>query len=171
MSQLDDWIAKHAKIQMQKALYYHFVTSSDSHFDTDPSEFSDNPKPLPHADPIDSDNNTGPNRLSQEDTKLCIDLMSRTIDYFTPILFTPPATSHMACTDVFADTWMSLVIQPAIENDGVYKPLETLESLKGIDWGKLGLCDACVREKQQEWTDEQLVIWKAMDGWLGLASP
>lgn len=94
--------------------------------------------------------------------------MTSLIDYFTPILFTPPATPHMACTDVFADTWMPLVIQPAIENDGVYKPLETLEEMKDIDWTKHGLCESCVREKYEEWTEEQGNIWLAMDKWLGL---
>jgi hypothetical protein len=92
--------------------------------------------------------------------------MTNIIEYFTPILFTPPATPHMACTDVFAETWMTLVIQPALESDAVYKPLETLERMKSVDWAEKGLCPACVREKREEWTVEQEVIWKRVDGWL-----
>jgi hypothetical protein len=92
--------------------------------------------------------------------------MTRLISHFTPILFTPDATPHMECTDVFADTWMSLVIQPAIEDDGVYKPLETLQRMKEIDWANYGLCASCVVEKKEEWTGEQRRVWELMDGWI-----
>ncbi|CAA7271150.1 unnamed protein product [Cyclocybe aegerita] len=106
--------------------------------------------------------------LSPADAETCMTLMTRLIEHFTPILFTPAATPHMACTDVFADTWMPLVIEPALADDGVYKPLETLERMKGIDWAKRGLCAECVLEKQEEWTEEQRVVWKHMDQWLGI---
>lgn len=76
----------------------------------------------------------------------------------------------MACTDSFAETWMTLVIQPALESDGVYKPLETLEQMKNIDWAKKGLCPSCVREKREEWIEEQKLIWKRVDDWLELGS-
>jgi hypothetical protein len=92
--------------------------------------------------------------------------MTGIVDHFTPILFTPATTSHMSCTDVFADTWMSLVIQPALENDGVYKPLETLQYIKDIDWAKFGLCTHCVIAKQAEWTGEQADVWEKIDGWV-----
>ncbi|KAH9484567.1 hypothetical protein JR316_0004049 [Psilocybe cubensis] len=108
--------------------------------------------------------------LSPADSRTCLNLMNRLIDHFTPILFTPPATSHMECTDVFAETWMPLVIQPAIENDGVYKPLETLQRNKEIDWVKRGMCASCVAEKVEEWSEEQRSIWKMMDEWLELPS-
>ncbi|KAJ6609247.1 hypothetical protein B0H10DRAFT_2065194 [Mycena sp. CBHHK59/15] len=90
--------------------------------------------------------------LSPLDSQRCLRLMTHLIDHFSPILFTAPATPHMACTDVFADTWMKLVIQPAIEDEGVYKPLETLERIK----------------KNQEWSEEQESIWRSTDQWLGL---
>ncbi|KAJ7104065.1 hypothetical protein B0H15DRAFT_5836 [Mycena belliarum] len=106
--------------------------------------------------------------LSPRDSQRCMSLMTHLIDHFSPILFTPPATPHMACTDVFADTWMNLVIQPAIDDEGVYKPLETLERIKGVDWGDCGLCSACVSEKNAEWTEEQETLWRLMDQWLGL---
>ncbi len=92
--------------------------------------------------------------------------MNSIIDHFTPILFTPPATSHMECTDVFADKWMPLVIQPALEDDGVYKPLETLERIKGINWIGEGLCVSCCDEKKTEWTEEQANVWDLIDTWL-----
>lgn len=92
--------------------------------------------------------------------------MNNLISHFTPILFTAPAASHMECTDVFAGNWMSNVIQPAIDTDGVYRPLETLQRIKEIDWEKLGLCSSCVAEKKQEWSEEQRSIWNLMDSWL-----
>lgn len=92
--------------------------------------------------------------------------MTRVIDHFTPILFTPATTRHMACTDVFADTWMNLVISPALEDDGVYKPIETLERLKRIEWAQRGLCAECTREKREEWTEEQEAIWALVEKWL-----
>jgi hypothetical protein len=92
--------------------------------------------------------------------------MTQIIDHFTPILFTPPATPHMSCTDVFADTWMSLVISPAIENDGVYKPIETLEQMKEINWSSHGLCNACIVEKREEWSEEQVKVWALVGKWL-----
>ncbi|KIM36472.1 hypothetical protein M413DRAFT_290701 [Hebeloma cylindrosporum] len=104
--------------------------------------------------------------LSKKDAETCMSLMTRLISHFTPILFTPGATPHMGCTDVFADTWMSLVIQPAIEDDGVYKPIETLQRMKQIDWSSYGLCDSCVAEKKEEWTDEQRRVWELMDEWI-----
>jgi len=72
----------------------------------------------------------------------------------------------MECTDVFADTWMTHVIQPALESDGVYKPLETLETIKSRDWTKDGLCVDCHKDKLDEWTEEQETVWKLMDNWL-----
>ena len=68
--------------------------------------------------------------------------------------------------DVFADMWMSVVIQPALQNGGVYKPLETLQNIIDIGWGKLGLCVSCVTEKRAEWTREQEGIWEMMDKWV-----
>ncbi|KAG6865149.1 hypothetical protein C0991_004831 [Blastosporella zonata] len=126
---------------MRKALYYHFVTSPESPFDASSETASPEASPAPET----LSAVAHPRPLSPADAKLCTQLMERLIDYFTPVLFTPPATPHMACTDVFADTWMSLVIQPAIEDDGVYKPLETLERIKSIDWAKAGLCKAAGR--------------------------
>ena len=104
--------------------------------------------------------------LSRGDAEICMTLMTRLIEHFTPILFTPAATLHIECTDVFADTWMPLIIQPALDNNGVYKPLETLERMKSIDWAKEGLCPSCVVEKREEWSEEQRIVWKLMDSWL-----
>ncbi|KAG6845268.1 hypothetical protein H0H87_011677 [Tephrocybe sp. NHM501043] len=159
---------------MRKALYYYFVTSPGSQFDASSGAAESPDDHSPSPPPSVSETGTAsaaPSRpLSPADAKLCTQLMEQIINHFTPILFTPPATPHMACTDVFADTWMPLVIQPAIEDDGVYKPLETLERIKNIDWGKAGLCAACVKEKAEEWSEEQQNIWTMMDTWVGLVS-
>jgi hypothetical protein len=92
--------------------------------------------------------------------------MTSIIEYFTPILFTPAVGRHMSCTDIFADSWMVLVIQPALENDAVYKPLETLHYISKLDWAAHGICDPCLREKRQEWRAEQEAIWSRIDDWL-----
>ncbi|KAF9450268.1 hypothetical protein P691DRAFT_726395 [Macrolepiota fuliginosa MF-IS2] len=105
-------------------------------------------------------------RSAPNDMKLCKRLMARVIEHFTPILFTPATTPHMACTDVFADTWMNSVILPAIEDNGVYKPIETLERIKELAWAQHGLCASCVVEKREEWTEEQENVWQLVEKWL-----
>ncbi|KAL0574152.1 hypothetical protein V5O48_007815 [Marasmius crinis-equi] len=93
-------------------------------------------------------------------------IMPRLIDQFTPIIFTPPPTSHMECTDIVADRWMSLVITPALEDGGTGKPLEVLHAMKGLEWEKEGVCTDCARDKKDEWTEEQRTIWRLLDGWI-----
>jgi hypothetical protein len=143
---------------------YSLVTTSN--FDTESDEVDVGPV-LQQPSPM-RGRESPPNTriLSSADAQRCKRLMTSIMDHFTPILFTPETTSHMACTDVFADTWMPLVIQPAIENDGVYKPLETLQYIIDIDWGKHGLCASCVVEKRAEWKKEQEGIWKNVDDWI-----
>ncbi|KAH7924742.1 hypothetical protein BV22DRAFT_1012631 [Leucogyrophana mollusca] len=153
---------------VRKGIFYSLVTTSD--FEPDESELT---SPVPSGSPAAQ---SGPTvilpPLSQRhvlppaDVDRCRNLMTGIVEHFTPILFTPPATPHMACTDVFADKWMLLVIQPALTSDGVYKPLEMLEEIKAINWEEQGLCPACVREKREEWTQEQVDVWKNMDAWL-----
>ncbi|KAF8801685.1 hypothetical protein BYT27DRAFT_7114369 [Phlegmacium glaucopus] len=168
--------------RVRKAILYSLVTTTD--FDaTDSSNTQDSSTPSKADEPngnaiitsigVDqaasatvSENFVPYPVLSRSDAEICMTLMTRFIEHFTPILFTPAATPHMECTDVFADTWMSLVIQPALNNDGVYKPLETLERLKSIDWAKEGLCPSCVVEKREEWSEEQRIVWRLMDSWL-----
>lgn len=166
-------------IKMRKAVYYMLVASSDYNFDSE----TDSTKVLldteAGSDPpyVQQDKTTKAEQsesyphqriLSQIDAKRCTRLMTCLIDHFTPILFTPPAASHRSCTDIFAETWMSLVIQPGLENDGVYKPLETLQRMKDTDWEKEGLCQSCVKDKHSAWTEEQRNIWDSMDEWLKL---
>ena len=74
----------------------------------------------------------------------------------------------MACTDVFAEKWMPLVIQPALEDNGLCRPLETLDRIIAIDWATEGLCAECVRDKTEEWRGEQRDVWARMDDWLRL---
>ncbi|KAJ6531883.1 hypothetical protein B0H19DRAFT_1189089 [Mycena capillaripes] len=177
---------------IQKGLLYSLVTSTN--FDTEDTEKAEEdlnssdrgllqpekPDVQGNTDPLNgsdaalqfavADSPSGAHKyvLSPLDSQRCMRLMTHFIEHFSPILFTPPATPHMACTDVFADTWMTLVIKPAIDDEGVYKPLETLERIKHVDWAKAGLCSACVLEKNAEWTEEQETIWRLMDQWLGL---
>lgn len=61
---------------------------------------------------------------------------------------------------------MSLVIEPALDNGGVYKPLETLQDIIDICWDEHGLCATCVNEKRDEWHREQQNVWEKVDGWL-----
>lgn len=63
---------------------------------------------------------------------------------------------------------MPLVIQPALENNGLCRPLETLQTIMDLDWESHGLCKECVRDKREEWKKEQTAVWEKMDYWLGL---
>ncbi|ESK81750.1 hypothetical protein Moror_16744 [Moniliophthora roreri MCA 2997] len=128
----------------QKPLLYYLVTQS--HLDAFPSWIK----------PAEID------RITEQ----VMALMQRLIDQFTPILFTPPATSHMECTDIVADRWMGLVITPALNEGGTGKPLEELERMKRLDWEKEGVCASCAKDKRDEWTEEQQTIWKLLDGWI-----
>jgi len=138
---------------IQKGIYYSLVTTTDF----EPSS--------------DATNDELPSKtiaLTPTDVVRCRNLMNDIVEHFTPVLFEPPVTPHMACTNVLADKWFPLVIQSAIAGDSVYKPLEALEQLKQIDWGAEGLCAACVREKREEWTNEQEEVWEKVDAWLKL---
>ncbi|KAF8171879.1 hypothetical protein BJ912DRAFT_1025103 [Pholiota molesta] len=135
----------------RKAILYSLVTTTE--FEVSESS-------------VDPSNTDSARVLSAADSRICTALMTRLIEHFTPTLFTAPAASHMTCTDAFAGSWLPLVIQPAIENDGVYKPLETLQRIKEIDWEAHGLCSSCTIEKREEWTEEQRNIWDLIDSWL-----
>ncbi|KAJ2923759.1 hypothetical protein H1R20_g13341, partial [Candolleomyces eurysporus] len=131
--------------------------------------------------------------LSPQDLTLLRTLLGKLIAHFTPILFTPStSSSHMECTETFADHWMPLVILPSlVESDSdeggsgeldekrtrtartiisVYKPLESLETIKSINWQEKGLCQECVKEKKEEWSDEQKVVWEKFGEWVEEAS-
>ena len=157
------------ELQIRKGVLYSLVTTSN--FDTETEDTTNLsthaalPAQVPNSTPAAPILVRG-HVLSASDARTCRGLMKGIMEHFTPILFTPTTTSHMACTDVFAETWMQLVIQPAIENDGVYKPLETLQSIIDIDWGYHGLCSSCVVEKRAEWRKEQEDIWEKIDNWI-----
>lgn len=149
--------------QIQKGILYSLVTTSN--FDTETDEVAGNAT-IPADGPTVAPPISLGHSLSPSDAQRCQRLVKNMMDHFTPILFTVGTTSHMACTDVLADTWMPLVIQPALANDGVYKPLETLQSIIDIDWAKHGLCELCIIEKRAEWQGEQEDIWERMNGWV-----
>jgi len=131
---------------VQKQLYYTLTTTSD----IGTEDHTEDLHPL----------------LDPTLVKRCKHLLSSIIDHFAPILFTVSTASHMACTDIFAEQWMTLVIAPSLADNGVSQPIETLQRIIDIDWRSLGMCEGCVLEKQAEWRGEMDVIWEKMDVWL-----
>ena len=145
-------------MQVLPALVYAMVATID--FDVEESSNEQLPVAVPSNVPI----------IRDDIQRLCVQLMHRIMDHFAPILFTVPTSSHMECTGVFADHWMNVAIQPALDDSGVYKPLETLKKIQEVDWGSLGLCNTCCEEKRKEWEDEAKDIWSRMDNWVDLDS-
>ncbi|KAF9048360.1 hypothetical protein BDZ89DRAFT_760359 [Hymenopellis radicata] len=129
--------------EIRKRLWYHVVTTREFHDDENESS-----------------------TLPVELRTRCTNLLDSLISHFTALLFTPPATSHMGCTDVFAESWMTVVISPSLESHGVYRPLESLDMMKKIDWGSMGVCQSCVADKHEEWNEEADVVWKLLGEWL-----
>ena len=121
-----------------------------------------------HFDSEDSSPDSVSSILPKDVTARCASLQDSLIQHFTPILFTVATASHMACTDVFAEMWMPLVIAPAIETSGLCTPVETLKKIQQVEWEQHGLCAECCQEKRAEWEDEARSIWDKVDGWLGL---
>ncbi|KIL66982.1 hypothetical protein M378DRAFT_159925 [Amanita muscaria Koide BX008] len=149
---------------VRKLLLYSIVTNDEFDF---LDGMANEARPHRDAEPAELKTNTAaPQKLSAADNKTCSDLMIKLIEHFTPVLFTPPTTPHIPCTDVIASAWAPLVAQPAITGEGLAKPLETLEQMKAIDWAGQGLCASCIAEKREEWTGEQQAIWDIMDDWL-----
>ncbi|KAI6018413.1 hypothetical protein EDC04DRAFT_2869972 [Pisolithus marmoratus] len=142
---------------IRKGIYYSLVTTTDFEAEEVGGEEvanADNNLAV-GQDGIVEDSKTRHTVLSSADVERCGKLMAGIVDHFTPIL---PQRHNMACTVVFGNKWMSLVIQSAISDGGVYKPVETLECIKQLDWAAEGLFPACVREKREEWTEEQVVV-------------
>lgn len=61
---------------------------------------------------------------------------------------------------------MPLVISPALENNGLCRPVETLRDIQRVQWEKEGLCGECCEEKRREWEGEIEVVWQKVDGWI-----
>lgn len=133
---------------VQRALYYHVATSLHLNEDGDIDQEATN--------------------LTLELAQRCKDILNQLIDHFTPILFTVATANHMACTDVFAEAWMPLVIGPALENNGLCSPIETLQTIMDLDWKSHGLCEDCVKDKRDEWRGEQEDVWEKLEGWTGV---
>lgn len=133
---------------MQRALFYHVATNSHLNEDGD---------------------------IDQELTKItpdlavrCRQLQEQLMNHFTPILFTVATANHMECTDVLAEKWMPLVIQPALNNNGLCKPVETLQTIMDLEWTSHGLCEDCTKDKRSEWRGEQEDVWEKMRVWVGV---
>ncbi|KAI0744062.1 hypothetical protein C8Q80DRAFT_1184827 [Daedaleopsis nitida] len=137
---------------IRKTLYYTVATHPHEAEDPAPDVSEDAPKSHPH--------------LSPELSVRCDALLEKLVDQFTPVLFTVATAGHMACTGVFAEKWMTLVIGPALEDNGLCRPLETLDRIIGIDWAAEGVCTECVRDKTDEWRAEQREVWARIDDWL-----
>lgn len=144
--------------QIQKALYYSVATHM--HFEDHDGVETEG----------DTEFQTRATGLPADVLQRCKDLLDQLISHFTPILFTVATAGHMACTDVLAETWMPQVIQPALENNGLCRPIETLQAIIDLDWGAHGLCQECAAEKREEWMAEQNTVWNKVDGWLALQS-
>ncbi|KAH9917579.1 uncharacterized protein B0H18DRAFT_1033756, partial [Fomitopsis serialis] len=143
---------------IQKALFYTIATHANLQHD-EPEGLAPGVSVPQDAQPVDSAL-ANQFTLSPELTKRCQRLLDDLVAHFTPILFTVATAGHMACTDVFAEQWMPLVIQPALENSGLCRPIETLQTIIDLDWKAQGLCDECVSEKREEWRDEQRAVWE-----------
>jgi hypothetical protein len=85
--------------------------------------------------------------LSPRTLHICHRLLASLITDFTPVLFTACAASHMTCTDIIADCWMTDVITPALADGGVPRPLKrSLPSRQQITlrleihWNTKSLC-------------------------------
>ena|ERR1700761_8089375 len=72
--------------------------------------------------------------------------------------------------DNLAEHWMALVLTPAIKDSGVYKPLETLQSMRSVNWEAVGVCRECRALKDSEWKEEAERIWAKLDEWLNIYS-
>jgi hypothetical protein len=84
------------------------------------------------------------------------------------IFLSPVKASAHEHEDKIADSWMPLVLQPAIDHGGMYKPLETLKAMSDIDWEGVGVCKSCAEEKRRDWANEAEVVWEKLGPWLEL---
>ena len=145
--------------QTKKALVYSVATSTNF----DPRGEYDPSGPESH----DASGEGAPHpALSPRTLHICHRLLASLITDFTPVLFTVCAASHMACTDVIADRWMTDVITPALADGGVGHPLETLDRIASLSWNEMGVCDECVESKKIEWSETAKDIWEKVGGWV-----
>jgi hypothetical protein len=98
------------RAQVQPGLFYAFITTA--HFEehehpagsTAPSAAASHDPTLPVRASL----------LTPADLALAHQLQTTLLEAFAPTLFQAPAASHMACTDAFADAWLSAVIPGAM---------------------------------------------------------
>ncbi|KAH9981378.1 hypothetical protein BGW80DRAFT_1269940 [Lactifluus volemus] len=146
-------------LETKKALLYSVATSTnfDPKGEYDPSGPGSDDTPgsaAPHL------------ALSPRTLRICHRLLASLIADFTPVLFTVGAASHMACTDIVADRWMSDVITPALADGGVGRPLETLARITAWPWNEKGVCDECVESMRAEWSEMANKVWEKVSGWV-----
>ncbi|KAI0277708.1 hypothetical protein BGY98DRAFT_1097261 [Russula aff. rugulosa BPL654] len=145
--------------EAKKALVYSVATSTNF----DPTGEYDPSGPESH----DTSGKGAPHpALSPRTLHICHRLLASLITDFTPVLFTVCAASHMACTDIIADHWMTDVITPALADGGVGRPLETLDRIASVSWNEMGVCDECVESKKIEWSETAKDVWENIGGWI-----
>ncbi|KAI0306656.1 hypothetical protein B0F90DRAFT_1814510 [Multifurca ochricompacta] len=146
-------------LETKKALVYSVATSTNfdpkGEYDTSDSHIYDaSDIGAPHP------------ALSPRTIRICHRLLALLIADFTPVLFTVGAASHMACTDIIADRWMTDVITPALADGGVGRPLETLARIASRSWQEEGVCVECVESKKLEWDKGAKDIWEKVGCWV-----
>ena len=147
--------------QLKKRIYYAIVTN-DSDFGH-PDE-GNVPSAIPNGEVTDAPASIL--RISKADYDECMRLMELLAEDFTPTLFQPTTGFHMECTDVFGTHWMAAVVNPALEDGGTYKPIQTLKRMMAVDWVKHGLCQECAIAKRKEWEGDARAFWNRIDGWI-----
>lgn len=58
------------------------------------------------------------------------------------------------------------VIAPALENNGLCCPIETLRAIQAVRWEEKGVCAECCEQKRAEWEEEVKVVWGKLDTWI-----
>ncbi|KAI5121384.1 hypothetical protein M0805_001197 [Coniferiporia weirii] len=158
------------KVALGKALYYSYTIHPEITFE----EVSPESNEATQEIITDLQPDTTSSHISGAEAVICERLMTKIAEYFSSILFQPPAALHMECTDVYASLWMERAVQPAISENGTANPFATLRRLRSLDWRREtsvngGLpepCEECLKQKRDEWEEEALTIWKLMDAWL-----
>ena len=113
--------------------------------------------------------NPSDSNLSEADAAKISELVDHLSQSLSPTLFQAAAALHMPCTNAIANQWMEKVVTPALENGGLYKAIETLRSIRDIEWEEYGVCTECCAAKREEWNEEILGTWEDLEKRLSLS--
>jgi len=159
---------------LEKALYYAYMLSDTIIY----------PDQYVNASPADIHQY----RLSPTEAHITKHLMTSITTFFSPTIFQPANGSHMACTDIFAKHWVTLAVEPALEDGGLCDTFGTLNRLSSLAWvdevGAEGdgdsnvggevtgekkvvsVCDECLKNVRAEWEEEAMNIWAKIGEWI-----